>query len=684
MALFVVRLSDLLPTFRTDIEDARIDGGWNRDRLQAAVDRAFGFLGAFTSARVERGSETEPNEVLVLEFNPPERGDTQTAERRFARATRDAEAGRVRSALPELERLAQEFPEVAKYHRAIGQAYLVLGDFERAEDSMLRSLSLNSLDPDALTLLGNIYAKRDRPADAVPLYERSLAIRRNVYALNNLGAAYAELGDLDAALRTLREAAKEDPKYPNTWFGIALTLSRQERLDVLPEALSALDTCLRVIERRDRAPEIWDSGRGLLDSLSGIRAREEVSGAQEAIRRTLSSLATDSDIEVRIEEQALRGVLAKLELSWVHHRSYHRLVVTPARGPEREHHILHELQHLRLLHSARQAGTNRWFASTAASREKGIRSMEAEIARIERLGLPHDTIVEVTTASLDGLLGQLFNFPVDLLIESRLYATYPDLRELLYQSLKSQLDLSASIAHNVDLQKATPKQIFRANAAMNGAFALWFEAHYPRRTDLVDRFQKTDAWSAARRLYTMWTADSTHWSPGDEYDWIDQWAEALGLRGWYTWRTDDPAIDEHPGHTASKTEEPAASRPAAVPGPLPTLGPSGPLDASQANAALGFMLGALAWADGQDRQTIGLVAAKAAKIGQGGIAYRDTASRYDLVGYSNEPISGLQLLSVMYVLIKQLDPALDQGIDLEAVFSAARGVHDGLGPDRST
>jgi hypothetical protein len=112
------------------------------------------------------------------------------------------------------------------------------------------------------------------------------------------------VGDTDRALATLREASLEDPKYPNTWFGIGLALSRLERLDVLPEAVSALDTSLQVMERRQASPEVWDAARGLLDRLTQIEAREEVVLAQDAIRRTLSSLATEDEAELRVEEHA--------------------------------------------------------------------------------------------------------------------------------------------------------------------------------------------------------------------------------------------------------------------------------------------------------------------------------------------------------------------------------------------
>lgn len=682
MALFVVRLSDLLPAFRAQLEEARTASGWDKVRLHSAIDRTFGFLGAFTDVRIERDPQLEFGEILSLEFNPPSNRDVAAAERLFQKTARQAESGRVREALPNLQRLVEEFPEVAKYHRSLGQAYLVLKDFDRAEDSMLRSLSLDPADPDALTLLGNLYTKRKQPAAAIPLYQRSIALQRNVYALNNLGAAYAEIGESDRAVATLREAAQVDPKYPNTWFGLGLALSRQQRLDVMPEAIKALDTCLQVIEQRVRSPEVWDAARGLQDGLIKIQASEEVGLAEKAVRRTLADIVAEGEKEVRIEEQALHGLLAKLESGWVHRRPYHRLLVTRGARPEREHHILHELEHLSLIQSAREAQTNRWFVSTAASRSTALRSMAPEIARIERSGIPHDTLIEMTNKSLEGLLGQLFNFPIDLLIETRLHGRHPELRELFFQSLKSQLEVSASIAHYKDLMVATPKQIFRANTAMNGAQALWFEERYPHRTDLVAQFQKTDAWPIARRLYTAWTVDEKSWTPGLEYGWIDNWAEILGLRDWYTWTSGNPESDEPlvPIAPNRPDEGPASSAPRLDSG----KGSTGTLAPDLAKAATLFMLAAMEWADTVSADQTTMVAARAAFIGQSGIEYLDASSRYELPGYSTEPISGLHLLSVMYVLVKRLSPSLDQGIDLEAPYLAARELYQrGRGREES-
>jgi len=226
-----VPLRHLLTGLQQALEHARkSDEEWDTEKLAEIVSREFAFLRPFHTVRVDRGaiSGGDFEEILVIEYHPPALRDAEASERRFRQATKKAERGHVRQAQPELRKLVQEFPEVAKYHRALGQAHFVLGEHEEAEDEFLRSLALHPTDPDALTLLGNLYVRRGFPAKAIPLYQQSLASVRNVYALTNLGAAFAETGRLDEAIDSLREAVREDAKHPNAWFGLGLALSRKE------------------------------------------------------------------------------------------------------------------------------------------------------------------------------------------------------------------------------------------------------------------------------------------------------------------------------------------------------------------------------------------------------------------------------------------------------------------------
>ena len=733
----VLPLDQLLPAVRAALEPARTAGGWDQTQVAQVVADEFGFLGPFTEARIvdagilddaERHAAAivrgmhgaaPAGDVLVLGFHPPEGRDLAGAERTFQRASAQAERGEVRAALKALAPLAAQWPEVAKYHRALGQAYFVTGELEAAEDELLRALRLEPRDADALTLLGNLYQKRGRPADAIPLYERSLAVRRNVYALTNLGAALAETGQVERAITTFREAVAGDVVYPNAWFGLALTITRLQDLSRVREAVDALDRALAAAGERRKAPDVWDNARALLDQLSTIEAKEEVPAAAALVRTALveHELAAGprDRLPVRLEERPadeIGGNMAKLELGWVHHRPYHRLVVATGHaadaprwsgsgqaagrvGPEREHLILHELEHLTLATAARDAGTNKWFASTAESRERAVRVTAPDVKRAAKLGYPERAVADMILSAINGLLGQLFNFPLDLWIETRLLERHPEMRELLYYSVRRQLELGAKIAEDAQLKKVTPAVVWRANTAMNGAMALWLEERFPRRTELPARYQKAsaEAWALAKRLYAAWAADSTAWTPGAEYGWVDRWAAMLGLQGWYTWQDGNPTADD--AATATDDEPPgtfergAADESGGQSSTTESPANASPLSTDETMAATFYMLGALEWVARTEREdpgTVRRIAAQAALRGSEGIRYHDREARYDLPGYSDQPLSGLQFLSVLYVLIRATAPAADPGIDLgeayagaQQLFAAKQGGRDRAG-----
>jgi len=121
----------------------------------------------------------------------------------------------------------------------------------------------------------------------------------------------------------------------------------------------------------------------------------------------------------------------------------------------------------------------------------------------------------------------------------RLVAQFPEVAKYHQTLGLAQLELeNLDAAEDAQIRQHTPRAIFQANVAMNGAFACWFEEQWPRRTDLLGRFQRTEAWPLAERLYAQWQANAPQWTPGAEYGWIDRWAEILGLTSWFVWRDD--------------------------------------------------------------------------------------------------------------------------------------------------
>ena len=193
---------------------------------------------------------------------------------------------------------------------------------------------------------------------------------------------------------------------------------------------------------------------------------------------------------------------------------------------------------------------------------------------------------------------------------------------------------------------------------MNGAFALWFAERWPRRTDLVGRYQRTEPWSVAQRLYATWTIRAAQWSPGAEYTWIDQWADLLGLTGWYEWIDDNAASPLDP--TDSRPETSAHTRRT--------------ISTAEHPAYKYYLLAALRWLDQAGVARAREVAAEIAALGAGGL---DVAGErtYTLRTVPGHVFSGRQLVCYLYVCVKALDPTVDPGIDLHEPYLQALELH---------
>lgn len=535
-SIVVVRVGDLQPPFRSAVLNANRNGSWDLTELRRAVAHEFDFMGPWVEVSVsEAHADSAVNAQLTLRFTPPERRNFGDAEQRFGKAMRSAEQGKVAAAAKDLQILSKDWPEVAKYWKALGHTHLVLGNADECENALLKSLAIDPHDADAITLLGNLYARKGNGERAVELYRRSVELLPNVHALTNIAAILSKLGRIDEALAVFREAVAFDPKYANGWYGLGLNLANRRDEALLPESIRSFERALTLLNSRHSAPDLWDASQGMLNQLSAVAAQASSRNSEAMLRSVSASVESDGGLLVRIEEAALSGILAKIELGWVHQRDYHRIIVGRGAGIERIHQIRHELEHARLAALARKVGRNKWFASSQESFERASAKVSSDISHLRKLGYSAAELDILAGRWIDGINSQLYNFPIDLLIESTILREQPDYRELWFYALEKQLRVALQIAEDASIAKSTSQIIYRASNAMNGAFALWFEDQFPHRTDIVERFQRKATFSASRRLYSIWQKEAADWKPGAEFAWVDLWATELGLAQWYVW-----------------------------------------------------------------------------------------------------------------------------------------------------
>src|SRR5699024_2677495 len=92
------------------------------------------------------------------------------------------------------------------------------------------------------------------------------------------------------------------------------------------------------------------------------------------------------------------------------------------------HLVMHELGHLgRQLH-ARAAGKNKLFTTDEKCEQQFNQDHRYIANKLEKKGGPEENIRGFTEQIFHGLNSQIYNTPVDLFIEHKLFEDFPDLR----------------------------------------------------------------------------------------------------------------------------------------------------------------------------------------------------------------------------------------------------------------
>ena len=182
------------------------------------------------------------------------------------------EDGDFKSAIQNLSKAVVKppFPDTAYY---LGFAYFKQGNLPAAEKWLKEAARVNPRDSRTQYQLGFVYRKEGRDDDARKAMARSKDLRQrednqsilrqecaeklqhaskeeayavcdqlydpdDVDRLTALGTLYAQHGDLEAALRSLRRAAELSPKSPQMQYNLALTYYQMQRFEAAREPLA--------------------------------------------------------------------------------------------------------------------------------------------------------------------------------------------------------------------------------------------------------------------------------------------------------------------------------------------------------------------------------------------------------------------------------------------------------------
>jgi hypothetical protein len=156
----------------------------------------------------------------------------------------------------------------------------------------------------------------------------------------------------------------------------------------------------------------------------------------------------------------------------------------------------------------------------------------------------------------------------------------------------------------------------------------------------------------SQRLFRHWQTRCPQLGPGDEYVLVDEFADIVGLRGWYEWKPD-------PGtHIVT-----------ALPQKEGTSNPE--LLREKATPAVYYCLDALKRYAKVPVEKVREISFEIGMVGRNGLDYASLDKKYTLKSLPDEQFSGLHLMCLMYAGFKRIAPEHDLHMDLSEPFLTA-------------
>jgi hypothetical protein len=283
---------------------------------------------------------------------------------------------------------------------------------------------------------------------------------------------------------------------------------------------------------------------------------------------------------------------------------------------------------------ARNAGTNRRFTTDATNRATTLREIESELSALRGAVSAH-AVDELIDQLIRGVMSQLYNLPIDMIIERRIASRHPALRYAQVQSLGLMLDEAVKACTAPDIGRIVPRRILHASRFLNACYAAFVDHQFAGALAASLPYVQMGAMDRGLKLFQICETKTGHLTPGSEYDVVDRFAAELRLSGWFRWEED------------SGTAAPAAS----------AEGSSNPeLLAQKSPAAVFYFLEILKRLDRMEVETIKRVAAEAALAGRGGLDYGSPDKSYRVPAYGDEKLSGLEEICNMLAAFQSVAP----------------------------
>ena len=310
---------------------------------------------------------------------------------------------------------------------------------------------------------------------------------------------------------------------PGSWKG-----SLGVKPEQVVESFVGFEVALVEARRAGGDPRARDCAIGRAVAIAG-RYAEDVN--QEGIfTPRLREIEVRTGRPIEIVREAQLPTAARVEVAEYRGRSAHVLryrTDAPAYG----HLVMHELEHLEMIADARDAGVNSVFTSAPEHRDAFLRAFQPKLDKMVRSGIPAERVAAAAASVFEGMNSQVYNTPLDMFVESRLYSRSAELRPLQFLSLYRLIKDGIRAATSRNMSEVMPSFVRDANTVYNLVQARQFADLFG--IDYTAEFKASSQRWRADRLYAEFLHERDHHRPGGEYELVERWAHILKLARYF-------------------------------------------------------------------------------------------------------------------------------------------------------
>lgn len=447
----------------------------------------------------------------------------------YDQIVKSAEKGQFNKAKELIKSLIDQGSRNSEVYRIYGQILSEEGGYEEGIDQLIESLKWNPQNTNALLMMGNIYASAKNDLETAEVFYGKVMEHEyeNYIALNNIAGIIAKSGNLEKALQYFEKAHEINPKYPNTLYGLALTHYNQgDYLDAFEKASSAL---IIINEEKINDRNLAQSCQSLqLESAKSYVAQIEEDTLFQPFLKGLEK-KTSKKIDVIIDDSI--PTAAKIEIAEYRGNPNHTIRYKRTNAGY-SHLVFHELTHLELIDEARKEDENYLFTATLQNENAFYRKAEKDKKKMIKGGLPEQNFKPFLKRMFDGINLQMYNAPIDLFIEQRLYDRHKTLRPIQFLSLLGLHQQAVQGANDPTAKKIAPSFVRDANIILS--YTQLFQLQELFGTNLVDQIKEPLLFNKAKMIYEEYLKMKDDKEGGEEYDLINWWAEDLKLAPFFT------------------------------------------------------------------------------------------------------------------------------------------------------